>query len=48
LGPGKSEICDLDGAALVDQQILRLQISMQNPPLVAKQHSLDDLAPKII
>ena len=42
-GPCEAEVGNLDGAALVDQQVLRLQISMKNATLMAKKDSLNDL-----
>ena len=40
---GESKISNLDGTILVDQQVLRLQITMQHTSLVAEQDSLEDL-----
>ena len=42
-GSSQSEVGDLDGAAFVDEQILRLQISMENSALVTEEDALDDL-----
>lgn len=41
--PSETEVCDLDGTALVNQQVLRLQISMKNTTLMTEQNSLKDL-----
>ena len=40
---GESKIRNLDSTILVDQQVLRLQITMQYTSLVAEQDTLEDL-----
>jgi hypothetical protein len=42
-GPGQAEVGDLDGAALVDEQVLRLQVAVENAPLVAEQDALGSI-----
>ena len=39
-GAGQAEVGDLDRTVLVDQQVLRLQIPVEDPPLVAEKHAL--------
>ena len=40
---GQSEIRDFDGSVLVDQQILRLQITMNDSVTVKKVYTAQDL-----
>ncbi len=42
-GTSQAEVGDLDCAAFVDQQVLRLQIAMENATLVTEQDPLNDL-----
>jgi hypothetical protein len=32
-GPGQPEVCDLDGAVAIDEQVLRLQVAVQDTAL---------------
>lgn len=42
-GTGQAEICQLNYTFIVNEQVLGLQVSMQNPPTVAEQNPLQDL-----
>ena len=41
--PGQTEISEFDGSFLVDQKVLRLQISVQDSVRVAKFHAGEEL-----
>lgn len=43
-GPGESEVGHLDGPVRVDQQVLRLEVTMQHSTLVAETDRLADLS----
>ena len=42
-GSSQSEVSQLDGPQLIDEQILRLQVSMDDPMRVAEAHPLQQL-----
>ena len=39
-GSGEPKVCNLDGAILVDQQVRRLQVSVQDPSGMAENNGL--------
>ena len=41
-GPGEAKVGDLDGAALVDEQVLGLEVPVEDAPLVAEEHALQE------
>ena len=42
-GLSQTEVCNLDAAVLIDQKILRLQVSVEDPSLVTEQDALQNL-----
>lgn len=42
-GPGETKVGKLDDTISVNQEVLRLQVSMQYPPFVAEQNALQNL-----
>ena len=42
-GPAKAKVRQLDGAVLVDEQVLRLEVSVKHTPRVAEGDALQDL-----
>ena len=42
-GASQTEVCNLDAAVLIDQKILRLQVSVEDPSLVTEQDALQNL-----
>ena len=42
-GSGQPEVGDFDGTGFVDQQVLRLEISVEDAALVAEEDALENL-----